>query len=79
MTTMASQITSPTIVYSTVYSGEDRRTHQSSVALAFLRGIHRDHEFPAQRTSNAENVSIWWRHHAMFVAILLHSNEYQVS
>ena len=20
-------------------------------------------EFPAQRTSNAENVSIWWRHH----------------
>ena len=22
-------------------------------------------EFPAQRASNAENVSIWWRHHAM--------------
>ena len=21
-------------------------------------------EFPAQRTSNAENASIWWRHHA---------------
>ena len=21
-------------------------------------------EFPAHRTSNAENVSIWWRHHA---------------
>ena len=21
-------------------------------------------EFPAQKTSNAENVSIWWRHHA---------------
>ena len=21
-------------------------------------------EFPAQRTSNAKNVSIWWRHHA---------------
>ena len=20
-------------------------------------------EFPAQRASNAENVSIWWRHH----------------
>ena len=20
-------------------------------------------EFPAQRTSNAENVFIWWRHH----------------
>ena len=22
-------------------------------------------EFPAQRASNAENVSIWWRHHGM--------------
>ena len=22
-------------------------------------------DFPAQRASNAENVSIWWRHHAM--------------
>ena len=24
-------------------------------------------EFPAQMASNAENVSIWWRHHAKFV------------
>ena len=23
-------------------------------------------EFPAQRTSNAGNVSIWWRHHVVF-------------
>ena len=23
-------------------------------------------EFYAQRTSNAENVSIWWRHHALY-------------
>ena len=26
-------------------------------------------EFPAQRASNAENVSIWWRHHAGSLAI----------
>ena len=38
---MASQITSPTIVYSTVYSGADQRKHQSSASLAFVRGIHR--------------------------------------
>ena len=38
--TMASQITSLTIVYSTVYSGTDQRKHQSSVLLAFVRGIH---------------------------------------
>ena len=39
--TMASQITSLTIVYSTVYSGADQRKHQSSASLVFVRGIHR--------------------------------------
>ena len=38
---MASQITSPTIVYSTVYSGADQRKHQSSASLAFVWGVHR--------------------------------------
>ena len=23
-------------------------------------------EFPAQRASNAENISIWWRHHVIY-------------
>ena len=41
MSAMASQITSLTIVYSTVYSGADQRKHQSSASLAFVRGIHR--------------------------------------
>ena len=41
MNTMASQITSRTIVYSTVYSGADQRKHQSSASLAFVRVIHR--------------------------------------
>ena len=144
MGTVASQIASLNIVYSTVYSGVDQRKHQSSTSLAFVRGIHRgpgtEHkgmiqrfyssfikyffafiispthfkfslrwrrngrdgvsnhqpndcllnrlfrhrskktsklrvtglcaanspvtgEFPAQRASYAENVSIWWRHH----------------
>ena len=60
MSAMASQITSLTIVYSTVYLGTDQRKRQSSESLAFVRGIHRS---PTQRASNAENVSIWWRHH----------------
>ena len=38
---MASQITSLTIVYSTIYSRADQRKHQSSASLAFVRGIHR--------------------------------------
>ena len=41
MTTMSSQITSLTVVYSTVYSDADQRKHQSSGSLAFVRGIHR--------------------------------------
>ena len=38
---IASQITSLTIVYSTVYSGTDQRKHQSVASLAFEWGIHR--------------------------------------
>ena len=41
MGTIASQITSLTIVYSTVYSDADQRKYQSSASLAFVRGIHR--------------------------------------
>ena len=41
MSAMASQITSLTIVYSTVYPGTDKRKHQSSASLAFVMGIHR--------------------------------------
>ena len=41
MSTMASQITSASIVCSTIYSGADQRKHQSSASLAFVRGIHR--------------------------------------
>ena len=37
---MASKITSLAIVYSTVYSGSDQRKNQSSVSLAFVRGIN---------------------------------------
>ena len=63
MTSVASQITSLAVVYSIVYSDADQRKHQSSASLAFVRGIHRDWWIPAQRASNAENASIWWRHH----------------
>ena len=40
MGAMAFQITGPTFVYSTVYSGTNQRKHQSSASLAFVRGIH---------------------------------------
>ena len=40
MSAMVSQITSASIVYSTVCSGADQRKHQNSASLAFVRGIH---------------------------------------
>ena len=51
---ITSQITSLTIVYSTVYSGVDQRKHQSSASLAFVRGIQRgpvnsSHKWPVTR------------------------------
>ena len=54
MSTMASQITSLTIVNSTFYSGADQRKHQSSASLAFVWVIHRGplnspHKWPVTR------------------------------
>ena len=42
MGAVVSQITSLTIVYSTVDSDADQWKHQSSASLAFVRGIHRE-------------------------------------
>ena len=54
MDAMASQITSVSIVYSTVCSGADQRKHQSFASLPFVREIHRwpvnsPHKGPATR------------------------------
>ena len=54
MGTIASQITSLMIVYSTVNSDADQRKRQSSASLAFVRGIHRrpvnsPHKWPVSR------------------------------
>ena len=56
MGAMASQITSLTIVYSTVYSGGDQRKYESSASLAFVRGIHQ--WIPRTKASNAAKASI---------------------
>ena len=55
MSLMASQITSLTIVYSTVYSGADQRKHQSSASLAFVcagnspEPVNSSHKWPVTR------------------------------
>ena len=54
MGVIASQITSLTIVFSTVYLDTNQIKHQSSASLAFVRGIHRmpensPHKWPVTR------------------------------
>ena len=63
MGTMAYQITSLTIVYSTVYSSADQRKHQSPAALVFVRGIHREpvnspHKWPVTQKMSPFDVVI---------------------
>ena len=70
MTTMASQITILTVVYSIVYSGVDQGKHQSSASLTYVRGIHRDRWIPRRKGLlrgkcfhlMTSSCSIWLRH-----------------
>ena len=75
----ASQITSLTIAYSTVYAGADQRKHQSSASLAFVRGIHRwpvnsPHKGPVTRKVfpfDDVNMNILWMAHTLTMINLL--------
>ena len=61
-TVVASQITVVLIVCSKVCPDADQRKHQSSASLTFVKEILATSGFPSHRATNAENVSIWWRH-----------------
>ena len=64
MSELASQITSLAIVYSTVKSRRrSKKTSKLHVTDLCAANSPVTGEYPAQRASNAENVSIWWRHH----------------
>ena len=68
MSAMASQITSVSIFYSTVCSDADQRKHKAPRHWPLWgEFIGDDRWFLSQRVSNAENVSIWWRHHGLAV------------
>ena len=68
MGAIASQITSLTIVYSTVYSDADQRKHQKLRVTGLCTGNSPGiGEFPAQMASHTENVSIWWRRHVNII------------
>ena len=66
MGAIASQITSLTIVYSNDYSDADQKKKSKLRVTGLCAGNSPvTGEFPAQIASNAENISIWWRHHGM--------------
>ena len=60
MSSMASQITSASIVCSTVCSGAGQRKHQSSAWLAFVRGIQRwPMNSPHKESVTPDSKAIW--------------------
>ena len=61
MDAMASQITKLTIVYSTVIQVQIKENIKATGLWA--GNSPGTDELPAQMASNAENFSIWWRHH----------------
>ena len=65
---VASQFTSLAIVYSTVYSRRRSKKTSKLRATCLCAGNSPvTGEFPTQRASNAENVSILWRHHSPLI------------
>ena len=60
MSVMASQITGVSIVFQPFVQAQIKENIKAPRHWP-LRGV--TGEFPAQGVSNAENVSIWWRHH----------------
>ena len=64
MSAMKSQITGVSSVCSTVCWGADQTKLLRSASLAG--------GFPSHEASNAENVSVWWRHHVMAQTRELH-------
>ena len=64
ISTMVSQITSLTIVYSTVYSmRKSKKTSKLRVTGLCEGNSPVTGEFPARSASDTEKLSIWWRHH----------------
>ena len=90
MTTVASQITSLTVVYSTVYSDADQRKHQSSASLAFVWGIHWDRWIPRTKGQlrgkcfhlMTSSCLLWNRHanlYTLYLCTMFRYNVYTIS
>ena len=79
MSAMASQITAVTIVYSIVCWGADKKTSKLRVAGLCEGNSPVTSKFSSQRASNAENVSIWWRHHEIDLLLMEWTGMYPIT
>ena len=82
MSMMASQITSISIVYSTICSGTDQRKYQSSMSLAFVREIHwwpvnSPHKGPVTRKMFPLDDIIMWNGSSVFCRIFTCASKYR--
>ena len=66
MSMMAPQITRFTIVSPTFIKVEIKENIKLCVTGLCAGNSPVTGEFPAQKVRNAENVSIWWRHHGLY-------------
>ena len=67
--TIASQITSLTIVTQPFIQAQIKEKNLSFASLPFVREFHRRPvNSSLQMASNAENASIWWRHHKVWLS-----------
>ena len=73
---MASQITSLTIVYRS-FRRRLKKTSKLRVTGLCARNSPGTGEFPAQMASNAENASIWLRHHGQDAG--MYSDAYKIN
>ena len=82
MRAMASQISGISIVYLTVGSGTDeKKTSKLRVTGLCVGNSPVTGEFPTQKASNAEHISIWWRLmniHELRYTIWFHWNHIEI-
>ena len=52
-------------LFNRLFRGTSKKTSKLRVTGLCVENSPVTGEFPAQRSSNAENVFIWWRHHGM--------------
>ena len=72
MGAIASQLTSLTIVLNRLFRRRSKKTSKLPVTGLCAGNSPGTGEFPAQMASNAENVSIWWRHDVRPSDTLIH-------